>query len=443
MDLIVPSVPTSEDGDRAWPRTLHVIDSGSPGSGIVAVRIAAALAATVGEGQRILFLGSGRDRAVAGATVVETGAPPDTLVAGPCPPLGDPTLAVRPLRRAIGLIEANLGRFDRLVGWGVAPSLAVALALPGRSRRTVSAGGAVPDRRLFRLARLGPGPLGCLSEEASRSFVAASPAFGPIAELPVPPAAWRPSGERAAIRAAWDVEESTIAVGVLSDDPRQCDLKHAIDSVAFAAAAGIRSVLVVSPRAARLDACREWTETLRTFSVPSLGGGDSRVWITDPRIDRPWSVAAGLDAAFIAGDGIATAGAAAFADRVGFLDRLLGSRLAVADARHRPRAVPGSPLPYLCAAAAGIPILAEAATAPRADCDEAVAVIGDSGDRVAAARAVLAMASDRSAFAALTSAASDRLAARHGPESLERWRTFLAAGAGDHRGGRMAAAASR
>jgi hypothetical protein len=396
---------------EAWPSALHVIDARSPGAGLVAVRIAAALAAAADAPQPILFLGSDRDRKAARATAAETGAPDGTVLDGPCPPLGDPTLAVRPLRRAIANLEATRGSFARLVGWGVAASLSLALAMPGRARATVSTGGAVADRRLVRLARLGTGRFACLSEAASRSFVAASPAFGPIAELPVPPAAWRPVGERSAIRAAWEVDDATIVVGVLADDPRRCDLKQAIDAFGFAAAAGVRSLLVVSPRAARLAPAREWTRTFRSFSIPALGGGESRFWIADGRLDRPWSVVAGLDAAFIAGDGIATAGAAAFADRVGFLDRLLAPRLAAFDPGHRPRAVPDSPLPGLCAAAAGVPVLAE-----------------EGGDRVAPARAVLALAEDRAALASPVAAARSDLDARHGSESLARWREFLATG---------------
>lgn len=394
---------------EAWPSALHVIDAGSPGSGLVAVRLAAAVAAVAGGSQRILFLGPARDLEAAAATVTETGAPPSTLLAGPCPPLGDPTLAVRPLRRAIAAVEREHGRFDRLVGWGTAPSLATALAMPGRVRCTISTVGAIADRRLARLARAGRGGFACLSEEASRSFVAACPAFGPIVELPMPPGAVAPPGDRAAIRAGWEVADATIVVGVLADHPRWCDLKHAIDAVGFAAAAGVPSLLVVSPRSARLAPSREWTRTLRSFTVPGLGGGDPRLWIADPRLDRPWSVVAGLDAAFIPGDGIATAGAAAFADRVGAVDRLLG-RLAAADTAHRPRAVPTSPLPALCAAAAGVPVLSE------------------RDDRVAPSREVMALADDRSALDGRVSAARGWLAAVRADASLTRWRDFLAAG---------------
>jgi len=412
--------------DGAWPRTLHVVDAGSIGSGLVAVRIAAALAAEAGPSQRVLFLGSGRARAAARATVVETGAAESTLVEGPCPLLGDPTLAIRPLRRALSALEREHGAFERLVAWGSATSLAVALAMPGRRRRTVSTEGAVPDRRLFRLGRLGTGPFACLSAEASRSFVAASPAFGPITELSLPPAVSKPTGTRAAIRARWKVDESTVVVGVLGDDPRRCDLKHALDAVGFAAAGGIRCLIVVPPRAARSAASREWSRQVRSFSIPSLGGGEPRFWITDERLDRPWSVVAGLDAAFIPGDGLATAGAAAAAGRVGVLDRLFGRPLVPADERYRPRAVPGSPVPYLCAMAAGVPVLADAATAPRAECDAEVAVLGDADDRVAASRAVGELAVDRRTFDPLVAAARSRLAARHGPDALDRWRAFLA-----------------
>jgi hypothetical protein len=73
--------------------------------------------------------------------------------------------------------------------------------------------------------------------------------------------------------------------------------------------------------------------------------------------------------------------------------------------------VPDSPLPALCAAAAGVPVLAE-----------------EAGDRVAPARAVLALAEDRLALASPVAAARSDLDARHGPESLERWREFLATG---------------
>jgi hypothetical protein len=183
---------------------------------------------------------------------------------------------------------------------------------------------------------------------------------------------------------------------VLADDPRRCDLKHALDVLGFAAAAGTRTLMVVSPRSARLGPTREWTRTLRTFSIPSLGGGESRWWITDGRIDRPWSVVAGLDAAFIPGDGIATAGAAAFADRVGALDRLLGPCLAAFDAGHRPRPVPGSPLPGLCAAAAGVPVL------------------GPDDDRLN--------------LLPRSTVSRGRSAVPSDPEALGRWREFLLAG---------------
>ena len=119
---------------EAWPSALHVIDARSPGAGLVAVRIAAALAAAADAPQPILFLGSDRDRKAARATAAETGAPDGTVLDGPCPPLGDPTLAVRPLRRAIANLEATRGGFARLVGWGVAASLSLALAMPGRAR---------------------------------------------------------------------------------------------------------------------------------------------------------------------------------------------------------------------------------------------------------------------------------------------------------------------
>lgn len=412
------------DRDR-WSSGLHVIDARSPGSGLGAVRIAAAIAAAAGGSQRILFLGPTREVSAAEAVAAETGAPAGTLVAGPCPPLGDPTLAVRPLRRAMRSIEENGGRFGVLVGWGTGPAVATALAMPGRRRATVSTVGAIPDRRLVRLGRLGPGAFACLSTEASRSFVAASPAFGPIVELPVPREAVRPVGERAAIRAAWNVDERTVVVGVLGDDPRWCDLKHAIDGAGFAAPAGVRCILVVSPRAARLAPTREWTRTIRTFSIPSLGGGDPRFWITDARVDRPWSIAAGLDAAYVPGDGIATAGAAAFADRVGALDRLLG-RLASADASGRPTPVPASPLPFLCAMAAGVPVLGDRATAPAAECDDSTSILGDAGDRVAASRAVLSLADDRNALLAMAASARERLGRRYGPDAIDRWRRFLA-----------------
>jgi hypothetical protein len=418
-------LPTGEPGHDGWPSALHVIDARSPGSGLGAVRIAAAIAAAAGGSHRILFLGPAREIETAGAVAAETGAAAGTLVAGPCPPLGDPTLAVRPLRRAIRAIEESGDKFEVLVGWGTAPAVATALAMPDRPRATVSTVGAIPDRRLVRLGRLGPGAFACLSTEASRSFVAASPAFGPIAELAVPSAAWRPVGDRAAIRAAWNVDERTVVVGILGDDPRWCDLKHAIDSAGFAAPAGVRCILVVSPRAARLAPAREWTRTLRDFSISSLGGGDPRFWITDARVDRPWSIAAGLDAAYLPGDGIATAGAAAFADRVGVLDRLLG-RLASADANGRPIPVPASPLAYLCAMAVGVPVLGDRATAPAAECDDSTSILGDAGDRVAASRAVLSLADNRTALAAMAASARERLGRRHGPDAIDRWRRFLA-----------------
>jgi hypothetical protein len=89
--------------------------------------------------------------------------------------------------------------------------------MPDRPRATVSTVGAITDRRLVRLGRLGLGAFACLSTEASRSFVAESPAFGPIVDA-IGARGVMLLGAVAALGLAWWCDVSRRAVSTLDDE---------------------------------------------------------------------------------------------------------------------------------------------------------------------------------------------------------------------------------
>ncbi len=158
---------------------------------------------------------------------------------------------------------------------------------------------------------------------------------------------------RDALRAGWGVKRrETTVLGVLTQHGPCVDAGRAAHVLANAVLSGLDAAMIVPAAAAR----RSISRTI------ARGGKACGRLIFDSRLDRPWEVLPGLDAALILGDD--TADGVIGESEGGGTRRLAGAGVAMASLlglAHRPR--PGQVLgvlPMLWAAAAGRTIIAEA-----------------------------------------------------------------------------------
>lgn len=241
-----------------------------------------------------------------------------------CPPLRSPRLAARSIRFVVADACRRAPEATTLVVWGsaslaatVAPLLAEPedrLLVPGRSRsmRWVALGEqtAQPERRARRLRGIDAVvldaswivPLGQRSPGVAVEFLPPwvdATAVGSLERT-------RPAPDRAALRARWQVGDATVVVGAVGPEPSWTDYRRAADIVGIAAVRGADVRLVGHPAMARAWRTQRWMDEVGLARNPLL---------VDEDADRPWAIAAGLDAALVLGDGVRTAGGEAIGRR--------------------------------------------------------------------------------------------------------------------------------
>ena len=106
---------------------------------------------------------------------------------------------------------------------------------------------------------------------------------------------------REAIRAPLKVDDDTLLVAALADPPGAVEALDALMAVGLAREAGRLVLVVISPNARRVGRAQRLVESL------SRG----RRMIVDERIDRPWELLGGCDAALVIRAGLSAAWAMA------------------------------------------------------------------------------------------------------------------------------------
>jgi hypothetical protein len=150
--------------------------------------------------------------------------------------------------------------------------------------------------------------------------------------------------DRAALRRRWEVDESTLVIGLLSEPVRWADVRTAMNVVIRIVLTGRRAKMVVHPGATRrVEAERSAAEV-----------GYGHLLIVDDDLAEPWRIAAGLDAGLLMGGEL---------NAVDLSDT--GSPFAVfTGGGRRLRPMPGI-MPMLWTMAAGVPVIAETSDAVR------------------------------------------------------------------------------
>ncbi|MDZ4755223.1 MAG: hypothetical protein SGJ11_12115 [Phycisphaerae bacterium] len=236
---------------------MHLIEAAAD-DGATLIAQAADLAALVGGSHGVFIVGP--------QSAVHIARSLDLQVSGAfCPPLREPALARRSLRRALAPLRA-----ERFVCW---------------------------SRALHDDLRATHANIEIIVPEPSHAFVDAS-------RIPC---------DRARVRASWRADDSVCVVGLLADPVAHCDVRRAADIVSTVAVRGLNVRLVVHPRAARSGTTAQWMNQWMTRWTATSGRESGLVH--DPRIAQPWEIVHGLDVALVLGDGLATGGAAALGRR--------------------------------------------------------------------------------------------------------------------------------
>lgn len=317
--------PVGASSRAAAPRRIvHLVDAATAGGAALAAACIADLAAASPQRHLLLLAGGAAER----SACRRAGCPPIATVT---PPIGEAVLARR-------LIRAALRRSDAaaLVTWGVG-ALAVGLGLPMPIAFAATVGPSPGIATTFARRRLRSAWIPAVAFDSGVARDVESTLGLPAEVVPAPIDRSRIERDRRAIREQWGADDETLCLGFLADPPRWSDARRAADAVGVPRVRGARVRLIVHPDAARLAATRRWLEELKLADL----------LVVDPRVSEPWGIVAGLDAALLGGDGLATCGSSADGDR-----RVTGDE-PWAPWSLAPRSV--SPLPGLWARAAGVP----------------------------------------------------------------------------------------
>jgi glycosyltransferase involved in cell wall biosynthesis len=143
---------------------------------------------------------------------------------------------------------------------------------------------------------------------------------------------------RRAVRAKWGIDDATFVVGALTQPMAWSDARQVIDLVGRAALTERPVSLVLHPTAARRAESVRW--------AGAIGLGPNMIF--DARMEEPWRVVAGLDAALMIRD---EWNAADLRDAGSLVGLIMGGGRTM-------RPVPGV-LPALWAMGAGVPLITE------------------------------------------------------------------------------------
>jgi hypothetical protein len=228
---------------------------------------------------RVLFVGSRRDAATAGACGLHVDA-------SVCPPRSRPSAGAAEVRSLLRDFAPDL-----VHAWGAAAGRRCAAAGLGR-RLIVTLAEAPGPRTTAALGSMKGARIAAIGEA-----VAARLRGGGIDAAVLPPALVADAGEaaaaadRSALRAEWGIDEPSLVVGLFGDPVGAADAAVAAKAVVRLALAGRQAVAIVHPAAARRADASAW--------VRSMGRADALR--QEPRMGLAWSVAAGLDVAVVAG----------------------------------------------------------------------------------------------------------------------------------------------
>jgi hypothetical protein len=290
------------EGDRS-AGIVHVVESAVAD----APALAALLCAASGErSPRVVLIGS----ASAASAFVAAGC---RVIGRVQPPLGDPRLGLRALRRALAAVEA-----DGRVCWGSSIAAACVARIGGLDCWCAT-GAAEPLLRSEIAALAGVTIAATCDAHAEQCRACARSTLGAgegsaigrgLASVLRELRPSRPNGQdsvdrdarRRRRRSELGADDETTLVGVVGPLVAWTDLRRAMDIVGIAAVRGARVRLIASPAMARAAATARW--------VSEVGLAESPV-VFDAIAHDPVALAEVIDVGLVLGDGTATAGAAA------------------------------------------------------------------------------------------------------------------------------------
>lgn len=324
-------------------RILHLIDPHSPGGGACTLRLLAEpLQRLRSVEQDVIVIGSRWHADLARRCGVEP-------IGQLAPPANQPALARRALARTIRLREKACGPYDVIHAWTANTAALAIMAAPNRRRLATLAVGpltGLATQLFLMLSEQHNLPLLAASSAVQREYRSLGVDRRSISVLPpaVNPES-SPSGDRAALRRRWGIDDSsssTFVVGLLSEPVNWADARMAVNVVVRATATGRNLKLLVHQSAPRRIEARRWAAKL----------GYHDLVIVDDEVAEPWRIVHGLDAALLIGGDLNSM------DLSG-----AGSPFAIlTGGGRRLRPMPGV-MPLLWAMSAGVPVIAEASDA--------------------------------------------------------------------------------